>query len=76
MQREHSRSDSKNQRLQWETITEEGIDEPPRKRKRLNSDDEAQQEIIALNRSQMSTPPGGLNGVGQQDGSSLAGDDL
>ena len=76
MQREHSRSDSKGERLQWELISENGINEPPRKRKKLNSDDEAQQEIVNLNRSQISTPSKVVEEARPQDGSSLDEEDF
>ena len=76
MQRDHSRSDSKGQRLQWEVINEDGILEPPRKRRKNNSDDEAQQEVVILNRSQTSTPPGRVEGAGNQERSSLDENDF
>ena len=76
MQRDHSRSDSKGQRLQWEVIDEGGIQEPPRKRRKNNSDEEAQQEMVVLNQSQTSTPPGRVEGASNQERSSLDDDDF
>ena len=76
MQREHSRSDSKNQRLQWDTINAEGIIEPPRKRKKVNSEDKTQQDVVILNRSQPGTPLGDDDRAVHQEEISLDGSDI
>ena len=54
MQRDHSRSDSKQQRLHWELISEDENLQPPKKKRKLHEADHPHQE--ELDQSQNSTP--------------------
>ena len=56
MQRDHSRSDGKQERLRWDFISDDENLQPPRKRKKLDTYDPPEQEVLQFDKSQTSTP--------------------